>query len=183
VAPHGTQTKISTLRASGFFPLPKPYVTCRFPATHIAFVTDPTKDKGACEQMFGFSTSDDVDSPILKSIGLWGGTTYDSETQSFLPFKLQHLAYDIDPKRSIDEVRAEMEAQGTQFMTPILRYQEPNGATLEQMFVACRVPYGPFVEIIRRGAGRDGAPFQGFHPDQIDNLYEHYDRYSKSLLI
>lgn len=35
-------------------------------------------------------------------------------------------------------------------MTPILEYHQENGAFLKQMFVACLIPYGPFVEIVQR---------------------------------
>jgi len=40
------------------------------------------------------------------------------------------------------------------------------------------VPYGPFVEVIKRGQGTGGEPFQGFDAAQIDTLYAHYDEYS-----
>ena len=72
-------------------------------------------------------------------------------------------------------------------MTPVLEFDDANGATLRQMFVACVVPYGPFIEIVQRSPGKNGEPFgfsaeqPGFNAEQIDTLYEHYDAYSKKL--
>ena len=68
-------------------------------------------------------------------------------------------------------------------MTPVLTFDDTtgSGAYLQQMFVACTVPYGPFVEVIKRGTGRKREPFQGFNADQIDALYTHYDAYSRAL--
>ncbi|HLC54110.1 MAG TPA: hypothetical protein VJK07_00600 [Candidatus Nanoarchaeia archaeon] len=169
-------------KAKGFSPLDRGYETQRFPAKHTALVRGPCKDKGAREQIVGVSTSFDPQSPINRSLRLWGSHRYDPETREIVPGRLQHLAYDVDPRKSMEEVCAELEARGTQFMTPILRYENQTGATLEQRFVACKVPYGPFAEIIRRGLGRHGEPFQGFNEEQIDVLYEHYDAYSGRLL-
>ncbi len=170
----GASNFVEYWEEQGFYPR-KPIVTTRFPAQHIVFTN-------SARNIVGLSISNDPNSPINKSLGLWGVMRYEPSIQGFTPGKLQHIAYEVNPRRSIDEVRAELESKGTQFMTPILRYQDPNGAMLEQMFVACKVPYGPFVEVIRRGLGKNLERFQGFHSDQIDNLYEHYDRYSRELL-
>ncbi|MDQ3014682.1 MAG: hypothetical protein M3Q73_02375 [bacterium] len=74
-------------------------------------------------------------------------------------------------------------------MTPILTHHEADGGLMRQMFVACQVPWGPFLEIIQRteslptsSRNESGEAVQNFFPDQIDELYRHYDEYSRSLI-
>ncbi len=66
-------------------------------------------------------------------------------------------------------------------MTPVLKYEDKTGATLEQLFVAPESPFGSFAEIIRRGLGKDGEPFQGFNTEQIDTLYRFYNHHGETL--
>jgi hypothetical protein len=147
-----------------------PIVTTRYPAEHIALVGDPQSHRG-CEKMIGMSISSDSQSPInciTGRVGVHGGI-------------FQHRAYLVDGSCSIETIREKMEQTGTKFMTPIFTYEDTNGATLKQIFTACKIPYGPFVEIIERKLGTDGQPFNGFADVQIDNLYESYDDYSRFL--
>lgn len=148
-------------------------VTKEFPAENIAMVERPG-DTRTCERMIGLSVSTDPDSPINKLCELAG-------TDRSARGVLQHIAYSVEPAADFQEVRRHLEEEGVRFMTPILGYEDPNGAALRQMFVACRVPFGPFVEIIQRVPDRHGVPFQGFNGDQIDALYHHYDNYSRQL--
>ena len=151
-----------------------------FPARHIAFLANPG-EYTTCERMVGLSVSDDPASPVNRLVALYGGSRVD-EHGGVAPGRLQHVAYATDADTDVDVLRSRMKAHGVVFMTPVLRFSDGTGATLTQMFVACTVPYGPFVEIVQRGVGENGEPFSGFSAEQIDCLYEHYDAYSKELL-
>jgi hypothetical protein len=146
-----------------------PILTEEFPAEHIALVERPGQTR-TCEQMVGLSVSKDPNSPINKLCELM-------DARGPLG-KLQHIAYSVESTTEMTDVRKQLEDQGVVFMTPILEYRESNGAALRQMFVACKVPFGPFIEILQRTCGSDGIPFQGFHSRQIDALYRAYNTYS-----
>lgn len=149
-----------------------PIITEEFPAEHIAMVERPGETR-TCEQMVGLSVSNDPNSPINKLCEL---------TKARGPLgKLQHIAYSVEPMEAMSSVREQLESQGVVFMTPILEYKDLSGAALRQMFVACEVPFGPFIEIIQRTLSPNGIPFQGFHSRQIDNLYRAYNAYSLEL--
>jgi hypothetical protein len=153
----------------------RPYpsiLTLEFPAEHIALVYDPGTSQ-SCEDMIGLSVSDIADSPINKLADRYRRQGFDGV--------LQHIAYSVNLNANFAEVRQELEQQGTKFMTPILEYTDVNGATLRQMFVACTEPYGPFIEVVQRTKGNNGLLFQGFNASQIDDLYRHYDNYSRRL--
>lgn len=154
------------------------YSTTRFPARHIALVQD---SGGENASMIGLSVSDDYDSPINKTIRLYGG--YRVCEGDIMPGRLQHIAISIESGASIESVRGALQAAGVQFMTPILSARESSGQLLEQMFVSCNVPYGPFIEFIHRGETEVGASQRDFHAAQIDKLYEHYDAYSRRLML
>jgi hypothetical protein len=156
-----------------------PIVTTTYPARHIALLEHP-ESPALCEKMIGLSVSEDPESPINKSVELYGGSRRINGI--IVPGRLQHTALAVDSKIDINKVRKEIQQLGLQFMTPILSYEEQTGAFLKQMFIACKRPYGQFVEVIQRGIGRSGEPFRGFHSSQIDALYEHYNEYSKRLL-
>lgn len=147
-------------------------VTEEFPAEHIALVEKPGATR-TCERMVGLSVSLDPNSPINKLCGLGKNRG----TKGIL----QHIAYAVDPNTDFKKVRGELEERGVTFMTPVLEYKDPNGAALRQMFVACKVPFGPFIEIIQRTPDEHGIPFQGFHMSQIDTLYRFYNDYSLKL--
>lgn len=156
-----------------------PLVPTRYPARHIAFAADPDHVV-ACQDMIGLSVSDDPRSPINHALRLHGGWRVD-ERGEFAVGRLQHVALAVRPGFAIEDVRGQLEALGVRFMTPVLTFADGNGsgAFLQQTFVACQVPYGPFVEIVKRGEGPNGEVFQGFNADQIDELYRHYDAYSR----
>lgn len=158
----------------------EPLMPTNYPARHIAFLADPG-EYATCEDMVGLSVSYDPQSPINKSIHLYGGRRID-EHGEIAPGRLQHIAYAADPEIGFAGLRRSMERNDCHFMTPILEFEDDNRATLRQMFIACVVPYGPFVEIVQRGLGDDGKPFTGFSAEQIDVLYAHYDAYSRGLL-
>ncbi len=152
----------------GLVPMPA-IVTKRFIGEHIALVEKPGGTQ-TCERMVGVSSSTDPNSPVNKLCRLarHGGVRG----------VLQHIAYAVDVEADFCIVRRDLESRGVNFMTPILTYTDPNGASIRQMFVACKVPFGPFIEIIQRTRGPNGVPFQGFNADQIDGLYYHYNEYS-----
>ncbi|MGV0816101.1 hypothetical protein ABQF34_29470 [Mycolicibacterium boenickei] len=157
-----------------------PINTERYPARHIAFSENPDQTL-VCEEMVGLSVSSDPASPINRLADLYGGCHIDERGEVAVG-RVQHVAFAVDGGHEIADVRAALVRQGVRFMTPIMTFTDPDtGAHLQQMFVACKVPYGPFVEIIKRGLGRGGEPFQGFNADQIDTLYEYYDAYSGAL--
>ncbi len=158
------------------------YTTRRFPARHIALAAAATADTAAevPAPSLGLSVSDDLGSPINKCVHLYGGHRLSADAE-LLPGRVQHFALCVDPERLIEVVRTKLESHGVKFMTPILCNTDPSGAFLKQMFVACKVPFGPFVEIIQRGRGRNGEIFRGFNIAQIDDLYEHYDRFSRAM--
>ena len=71
---------------------------------------------------------------------------------------LQHVAYSVEPDVDMDMVFNELKQTGMQLMTSVLTYREGTGA---------RRP--------------DGEPFGGFDPENIDDLYQAYDDYSRWL--
>jgi hypothetical protein len=162
---------IARWTAQGLKPMPA-IVTTEFPAEHIALVEKPGATR-TCERMIGLSVSQDPQSSINKLCEL---------AKAHGPKgALQHIAYSVAPATDFDSVRRELEEKGVVFMTPVLEYKDPNGACLRQMFVACKVPFGPFIEIIQRTPDTNGVPFQGFSASQIDNLYRYYMEYSLAL--
>lgn len=167
--------------AMGLYPL-YPIITEKYPAKHIGYVRKDVEG----EPLIGFSTSKDENSPIQKSLSLYG-TTQLIKGGDIIPGKLQHIAYEVDQSRSMEDVCKELEDKGVKFMTPILRNQLSKTQLLEQRFVACNRPYGEFIEIIKRSEGSykffDGRrDIQVFASEQIDELYRYYDNYSKNLL-
>lgn len=149
-------------------------ITTKFPAEHIALVEKPTATS-VSRRMVGLSVSLDPDSPINKLYEL-------GKEKGKLAVR-QHAAYSVDPAIDFAQIRRSLELRGVNFMTPVLEYSDPGGAMLRQMFVACKVPYGPFIEIIQRTPDpKTGLPFEGFNADQIDRLYHFYDAYSLELL-
>ncbi len=166
-------------RKNGYEALP-PYKTKLFPATHTAYIVRGALPSG-CERVVGLSTSDNKKSPITRCLDLYGNSRIDGHSE-LQPGRLQHIAYRVDLARDMTDVRRELESKGVEFMTRILEYRDNNGAFLKQMFAACIVPFGPFVEIVQRGLGTDGKSFEGFNEFQIDQLYEQYNAYSHSML-
>jgi hypothetical protein len=172
VVPYGDKETFTARRkAQGLTAMPA-IVTEEFPAEHIAMVEKPGATR-TCERMVGLSVSSDPSSPINKLCELGKGRGAKGI--------LQHIAYAVNPAADFNEVRRQLEEKGVVFMTPVLEYKDPNGAALRQMFVACEVPFGPFIEIIQRTPDENGVPFQGFHASQIDNLYRYYNDYSLKL--
>lgn len=172
VVPYGDKvTFIARRVAQGLTAMPA-IVTDEFPAEHIAMVEKPGATR-TCERMVGLSVSSDPNSPVNKLCDLGKGRRAKGI--------LQHIAYAVNPTADFSEVRRQLEETGVIFMTPILEYKDPNGAALRQMFVACKVPFGPFIEIIQRTPDEHGVPFQGFNVSQIDNLYRYYNDYSLKL--
>lgn len=172
--PENYESFIRYWAARWYMPTNQRHQTNKYPGQHIALLKSGEKFT-ACSKMVWISMSDDEASPInmlLRRYGLnlqshgWG---------------LQHIAYNIAPEKDFWEVRKSLEKLGTKFMTPILEYHQENGAFLKQMFVACLIPYGPFVEIVQRWSWENGEIFQDFNTQQIDALYSHYDAYSKNI--
>lgn len=139
----------------------------RFPATHIALVSGATPEY-PWATMTGLSISEDPASPVNEFVRRYGEG-------------MQHVAYNIHPLASMEEVHEEMKRLGWQFMTGVLTYAEPSGARLKQMFATPTLPYGPFVEFIQRLPGPDGQPYNGFDSMNIDDLYQGYDEFSRHL--
>jgi len=156
-----------------------PIVPERFPARHIAFSATPEMTV-LCQDMVGLSVSDDPASPVNRLVALYGGYRVDAGGEVAVG-RIQHFAFAVDGEYDMADIRAALTLRGVRFMTPILTFEDSDGAYLQQMFVACKVPFGPFVEIIKRGVGRGGEPFHGFNAEQIDTLYQHYDAYSRML--
>lgn len=162
----------------------EPIVTSEYPAKHIAFI----KNNGPCsdEPMIGLSIPGNKDSPIYKSLQLYG-TRHLIKNGKMMPGRVQHMAYEVGKERTMDDVCDELIGKGVKFMSDILRHQLSPTQLLEQVFVACDKPYGEFIEIIKRTSGRysvdsEGKKIQGFASRQIDRLYGHYDRYSADLI-
>lgn len=178
VVPHEHRdTFINKHAAKGLTALPA-IVTSEFPAEHIAMVEKPGATR-TCERMVGLSVSTDPNSPINKLCEL--ANIVGGSHVAVAKGVLQHIAYAVGPEWDFNYVRERIETHCVVFMTPILEYKDPNGATLRQMFVACETPFGPFVEIIQRTPDAKGVPFQGFSAQQIDNLYRYYNEYSLKL--
>ncbi len=139
----------------------------RWPATHIALVSGMTAEY-PWATMTGLSVSEDPNSPVNQFVKRYGES-------------IQHTAYNIDPEVDMEALHIEMKKLGWNFMTPVLTYKGEGGAKLRQMFIAPQVPYGVFVEFVQRLAGPDGAAFDGFDTSNIDDLYQCYADYSKSM--
>jgi 4-hydroxyphenylpyruvate dioxygenase-like putative hemolysin len=139
----------------------------RWPATHIALVSGMTSEY-PWATMTGLSVSEDPKSPVNQFVKRYGES-------------IQHTAYNIDPEVDIESLHIEMKKLGWNFMTPVLTYKDGAGAKLKQMFVAPQVPYGVFVEFVQRLPGPDGAAYDGFDTMNIDDLYQCYADYSKSI--
>lgn len=151
------------------------HTTQKYPAKHTVLLKSGEKFS-ACSQMVGVSISNEKESPVNALLRL-----YWRNLQSHW-WGLQHIAYNVSEEENFWEVRTKLEAEGVKFMTPILAYTDTNGAFLKQMFVGSVVPYGPFIEIVQRGTGKNGEIFQDFNTNQIDALYSYYDEYSKTLI-
>jgi len=143
------------------------WITRVWPAIHIALISG-TSSEFPWATMTGLSVSDDPNSPVNKFIARYGESH-------------QHTAYNIDPEVDMFALHIEMKKLGWNFMTPVLTYKDGAGAELRQMFVAPEVPYGVFVEFVQRRSGPTGKPFDGFDPSNIDDLYQCYADYSKSI--
>jgi 4-hydroxyphenylpyruvate dioxygenase-like putative hemolysin len=141
--------------------------TLRFPASHIALVSGKTEEY-PWETMTGLSVSEDPESPVNEFVRRYGEG-------------VQHVAYNIHPQADMEALHRELVAQGWSFMTPVLTYKEGSGARLRQMFVAPQAPYGPFVELVQRLLGPEGAAYNGFDVQNIDDLYQYYADYSRWL--
>ncbi|MDP8206338.1 MAG: hypothetical protein P9L92_06715 [Candidatus Electryonea clarkiae] len=139
----------------------------RYPATHIALVSG-VSDEYPWATMTGLSISDDPGSPVNEFVRRYGPG-------------LQHVAYNIGPNSDMDDVYEKMKENNWDFMTPVLTYHDGNEGRLRQMFIAPTIPFGPFTEFIQRLPGKDGKPYSGFDQMNIDDLYEEYENYSKSL--
>lgn len=142
-------------------------LTHRHPASHIALVSG-VSDEYPWATMTGLSVSDDPKSAINEFVRRYGQG-------------VQHVAYNIDPRQDMDEVQQNMKETGWNFMTPVLSYEDKNGARLRQFFAAPTIPYGPFVEFVQRLVGADGKAFDGFDETNIEGLYDHYEEYSRFL--
>lgn len=158
--------------------------TTRYPAQHIGF-TNPDEPN---QPMVALSVSSDDASPINRFIKLYGSHRL-TETGEIAMGSVQHIAYRIDPSvTTIEAVVSELSANGIRFMTPILSHIPNPTSELKQVFVACSVPWGPFVELVQRTAlpvtltEPNGIAKQGFASDQIDILYDHYHHYSLALI-
>ncbi|MBD3167392.1 hypothetical protein GF324_12395 [bacterium] len=141
--------------------------TIRHPASHIALVSGVSEEY-PWATMTGLSISEEEDSAINEMVRRYGAG-------------VQHVAYNIDPREEMDEVHGKLKSYGWNLMTPVLTYEDNNGARLKQIFVAPTIPFGPFVEFIQRLEGENGKAFDGFDQENIDNLYDHYSDYSRSL--
>jgi 4-hydroxyphenylpyruvate dioxygenase-like putative hemolysin len=141
--------------------------TLKHPAAHIALVSGMSEEY-PWATMTGLSVSQDKNSAINEFVKRYGPG-------------VQHVAYNIDPEFSMEQVHAEMQETGWKFMTPVLTYQDGNGARLRQFFAAPTIPFGPFVEFVQRLTGQDGKAFDGFDQQNIDDLYDHYLDYSRRL--
>lgn len=140
--------------------------TSCFRATHIALVSKRNADPWT--KMTGLSVSRDPLSPINEFVRRYGEG-------------MQHTAYVIDPQVSMEELQRQMKQLGWNFMTPILTYKNAQGTMLKQMFTAPIIPYGPFIEFIQRQAKPDGNAFDSFDTTNIDDLYQYYADYSRSI--
>jgi len=141
--------------------------THKHPATHIALVSG-TSPEYPWATMTGLSVSEDPNSAINEYVRRYGAG-------------VQHVAYNIDPHFDMEQVHVEMKETGWHFMTPVLTYQDGNGARLRQFFAAPAAPFGPFVEFVQRLSGPNGKAFDGFDSMNIEELYDHYTDYSRSL--
>jgi hypothetical protein len=139
----------------------------RWPATHIALVSGNTPEY-PWATMTGLSVSADPNSPINQFVKRYGEA-------------MQHSAYNIDPDVDMELLHKEMTRLDWKFMTPVLTYKDAKGARLKQMFIAPAVPYGTFTEFVQRLEGPDGQAFDGFDTTNIDDLYQSYSDYSKSI--
>jgi len=139
----------------------------RWPATHIALVSGLTPEY-PWATMTGLSVSQDPNSPVNHFIQRYGES-------------IQHTAYNIDPEVDMEALHVEMKKLGWNFMTPVLTYKDAAGAKLKQTFIAPEVPFGAFVEFVQRLPGPDGHAFDGFDTANIDDLYQCYFDYSRSI--
>lgn len=141
--------------------------THKYPASHIALVSGKTAEY-PWETMTGLSVSPDPESPVNEFVRRYGEG-------------MQHIAYNIHPEADMDALHIELKGMGWEFMTPVLTYKDGSGARLRQMFVAPQSPYGTFVELVQRLLGPEGAAYNGFDVQNIEDLYRAYDEYSQWL--
>ena len=145
--------------------------TSCFSATHIALVRNNTKTfNSSLTTMTWLSVSSDPQSPLNEFVRRYGEG-------------MQHTAYSIDPKVSMEELQQQMKQLGWNFMTPVLTYKNASGTILKQMFTAPIIPYGPFIEFVQRLTKPDENAFDSFDTTSIDDLYQYYVDYSCSLTL
>lgn len=166
-------------QARGYIQLPA-LETIQFPAQHIGFIQPDLPN----QPMVATSVSHDPESPINRFIKLYGGHRIDVDGV-IVPGNVQHIAYQIDTSvTSIEAVQRELAGQGIQFMTPLLTHRDgQSGGVIRQIFCACRVPWGPFIELVERtqlpiAVTEGNSVRQGFDADQIDKLYQYYHTWS-----
>jgi 4-hydroxyphenylpyruvate dioxygenase-like putative hemolysin len=134
--------------------------TVRYPANHIALISGQA-DGFPWLTMTGLSTSEDAASPINEFVRRYGAG-------------IQHVAYNVDPRKDAHEVYDMLKKDGWDFMTPVLSYNDENEGKLNQFFAKPTAAYGTFVEFAQRLEGKTGEVFGGFNTDIIDDLYDHY---------
>jgi hypothetical protein len=160
----------------------KEWKTSRFPATHIA-LTKSAEGVG-CEDMIGLSVPPDMSqeaNPLVRSLKLYGTHSINAKGE-LLCGKPQHVAYQLDSAKDFSEACGLIKSMGFEFICPELEYQDAGtGAALKQCFFVQKdsgAPWGTFAEIIQRIPGKNGEPYAGFEPLQIDELYAYLDSWS-----
>ena len=119
--------------------------------------------------MIGLSTSEEHASPINEFIRRYGEG-------------VQHFAYTIDPENNIDELYEKMKREKWNFLTPVLTYEDEEGAKLKQLYTAPTVPYGQFIELVQRSPlDSSGKTFESFDAQNIEDFYQYYTDYSRYL--
>lgn len=157
-----------------------PILTERYPAEHIALI-ESAKPYASCESMIGLSVSRDPRSPINEFVERHAM----GARKTSMPGSLQHVAVNLDPTVDMEAFVAHLEQKNIAFMTPLLRTIQDSRTELKQIFTASNLPYGWFVELIQRKnlpqLPANAPEEELFNYKQIDNLYAHYDRHSKTL--
>ncbi len=72
----------------------------------------------------------------------------------------------------MDRIAKELRADGWDLLTGVLTHRDDHGARLRQVFTRPVTLHGPFVELVQRLPGEDGAAFDGFDTENIDDLYD-----------
>lgn len=140
--------------------------TERYPASHIALIRGEAEGH-PWEDMIGLTVTAETESPVVRSLA-----TVPASERS-VTHTLQHIALHVRAEHEMEAIGRHLQEAGVELMTPVLQYQDPDGAELRQMFSR---PQGPFfLEFVQRRPNADGKPFGGFHPRIIDDLYEALD--------